>query len=365
MGKSSNRKRKRKDRRVKTAPRDERDKEHHDVVEASKVSKRPRTDETVEKTSNGESEVYCIAESGLDLFVRCMYRSRPAPFSPWAWLVNNRARAPPIEKTKCVPTTLRDGCDICTNAPSEMFSIVSWTSLISCYVRLTSCNLRPATDVCQEFPYPTDQDDHCESPLEAYQDVVPFLRRLEHVHRSSSKSFVIYDPYYCDGAVCRNLKQLGFDNVYNKKEDCYEQWKSASNLQVDVLLTNPPYSGDHIERLLQYVASNHQRPFFLLLPNWVVKKDFYQTHTANIYPFYLVPRKRYIYLPPKGFRDSRKSDTHKKSAPFVSMWYCWGGNPSMNDELIRLFYSNSAAQDISCDLARSKSALRDLRRKVK
>jgi hypothetical protein len=29
----------------------------------------------------------------------------------------------------------------------------------------------------------------------------------------------IYDPYYCDGSVIRNLAELGFTNVYNKKED--------------------------------------------------------------------------------------------------------------------------------------------------
>jgi hypothetical protein len=219
-----------------------------------------------------------------------------------------------------------------------------------------------------EFPFATDADDHCESPLEAYHDIVLLLKHLQNQHYAESQKFTIYDPYYCDGAVKRNLQQLGFDSVYHEKEDCYQQWASASfhtRHSFHVLVTNPPYSGDHMERLLQYVQTHYQtRPFFLLLPNWVVKKDYYQTCTASIRPFYLVPHKRYVYVPPKDFRPSKKSDTHKKSAPFVSMWYCWGGTMARNEALIQLFYQRSASS-LACDLARSKSALRDLRRKQK
>lgn len=210
-----------------------------------------------------------------------------------------------------------------------------------------------------DFPYPTDEDDHCESPLEAYQDITPFLKHLERL--STSNHISIYDPYYCNGAVKRHLNQLGFGQVYNEKEDCYEAWKSLRSFG-DVLVTNPPYSGDHIQRLLEYATSSRRQgqPFFLLLPNWVVKKDYYQTSTRHIRPFYLVPHKRYVYAPPKDFRSAKKSDTHKKSAPFVSMWYCWAGNSDWNEQLIRRFYQEKS-QDL--DLARSKSALRDLRRK--
>lgn len=39
-----------------------------------------------------------------------------------------------------------------------------------------------------------------------------------------------------------NLKALGFNNVYNKCEDFY----SVETPDFDVLLTNPPYSGEHV-----------------------------------------------------------------------------------------------------------------------
>jgi hypothetical protein len=87
---------------------------------------------------------------------------------------------------------------------------------------------------------------------------------------------------------------------------------------------------------------------------------------AAIQPFYLVPRQRYVYLPPANFRMSRKSDVHKKSSPFCSMWYIWGGNLKRNNELFHCYQrwmASNCDHDAACDIARSKSALRDLRRK--
>jgi hypothetical protein len=113
---------------------------------------------------------------------------------------------------------------------------------------------------------------------------------------------------------------------------------------------------------LHHVTSRNfgNRPWFLLLPTWVHKKDYYKAATCNIKPFYVVPRKRYTYLPPKQFRQKKASDVHRKSSPFVSMWYIWGGTHERNEELIRNYQN-----DGHCDLVRTKSALRDLRRKGK
>jgi hypothetical protein len=86
-----------------------------------------------------------------------------------------------------------------------------------------------------------------------------------------------------------------------------------------------------------------------------------QRLTKGIRPFYIVPKKRYIYTPPPGFRDKKKSDTHKKSSPFTSMWYCWGGSDGNNGRLIKKAMEVARGGEI--DGARCKSKLRDLRRK--
>jgi hypothetical protein len=216
-----------------------------------------------------------------------------------------------------------------------------------------------------DFPFETDADDHCESPLLAYQDILPFLKACS--NKPPSK-LSIYDPYYCNGTVARNLESLGFPNVYNRKEDCYQVWadsqqsKSKSDYPShDVLVTNPPYSADHIEKLMDHITSPAfgNRPWMLLLPQWVHKKDYFVAKTKHLRPFYLVPHKRYVYVPPPSFREAKKSDVHKKSSPFVSMWYIWGGTLEQNETWLNL----ASRRNTTCDVARSKSALRDLRRK--
>lgn len=128
----------------------------------------------------------------------------------------------------------------------------------------------------------------------------------------------IYDPFFCEGRVVRLLSGLGFENVYNRNEDFYaakaagmkarrwwqhvwfhrhrgDQPSSESDSiqrcttwiahhrlplhptshnanaatgklpEFDVLVTNPPFSGDHIERTLAFALAC-RKPWFLLLP---------------------------------------------------------------------------------------------------
>ena len=101
------------------------------------------------------------------------------------------------------------------------------------------------------------------------------------------------------------------------------------------------------------------------MPQWVHKKDYYinattKNRTKPCNPFYIVPKGRYVYLPPSNYREKKESGTHKKSSPFVSMWYCWGGDEKKNEKLMNAFLKSAVVGD--CDLARSRSALRDLRR---
>ena len=218
------------------------------------------------------------------------------------------------------------------------------------------------------FPYPTNSDDHCETPLQSYEDIFPILNALQKSIGDRGKdSLQIYDPYFCDGSVIKHLSSLGYNNVYNKKEDCYAVWEVNNEPQYDVFITNPPYSEDHIEKLMIQVSSPSfgSKPWLLLMPQYVHKKEYYidattKNQTRPINPFYIVPKKRYVYKPPANFREKKDSDVHKKSSPFVSMWYIWGGSEKRNGELMNAF-RNSCVMN-TCDLARSKSALRDLRR---
>eukprot|EP00970_Alexandrium_tamarense_P007145 scaffold1250_cov190-Alexandrium_tamarense.AAC.7 len=224
------------------------------------------------------------------------------------------------------------------------------------------------------FPYPTNPDDHCETPLQSYQDILPILNELRKgTGATERETLKIYDPYFCNGSVVKHLASLGYTNVYNKKEDCYKVWKQRKEPPFDAFLTNPPYSDDHIDKLMEYLASPSfdNKPWLLLMPSWVHKKDYYINATtgnkkdrkkgkdSRSNPFYIVPKKRYVYVPPPDFREKKVSDVHKKSSPFTSMWYIWGGTNEKNEALIKAFQKSNVD---GCDVARSRSALRDLRR---
>ena len=56
-------------------------------------------------------------------------------------------------------------------------------------------------------------DDHCETSAEAYADIVPILNGYAKAIGKTSKELRIYDPYFCAGAVKKNLAELGFENV--------------------------------------------------------------------------------------------------------------------------------------------------------
>lgn len=208
------------------------------------------------------------------------------------------------------------------------------------------------------FPFPADPDDHCESPLAAYRDVLPLLEFLF----PKKERCKIYDPYYCDGAVKRNLASLGFPQVHNVKEDCYRTWASRSVPDLDVLITNPPYSQDHIPKLVDFLSSPTMtsKPWFLLMPQWVSKKPYF-VEKWDKKAFFIVPNKRYVYVPPKAFREKKASDVHKKSSPFVTIWFVWGGSTEKTALLYDCCLRNM--QSNQYELARSKNGLRDLRRK--
>mmetsp|Transcript_38414 Transcript_38414/g.62442 ORF Transcript_38414/g.62442 Transcript_38414/m.62442 type:complete len:409 (+) Transcript_38414:107-1333(+) len=170
-----------------------------------------------------------------------------------------------------------------------------------------------------EHPFPTASDDHCETAPEAYAHIAPILKLIARELGKELKDLRIYDPYFCDGAVVRNLGKLGFSNVYNKCEDFYEMERDPP--LHDVIVTNPPYSSDHVERLTRFVARNG-KPSLLLMPNYVYAKSFFPEKKF----VYIVPRKRYVYWTPKGLRPKNKLQNHASSlgvrtSPFVSFWY--------------------------------------------
>lgn len=91
--------------------------------------------------------------------------------------------------------------------------------------------------------------DDRETPIEAFRDIISLLRVIGD---KTGDNPSIYDPYYCKGGMKQNLSLLGYENVFNDDVDCYKVWKKREEPDYDVLITNPPYSGDHIRRALSF-----------------------------------------------------------------------------------------------------------------
>ena len=178
------------------------------------------------------------------------------------------------------------------------------------------------------YPFEVDDTDHCETPLDAYRDVIAVLDQIAKSLGKTRNSVSIYDPYYCDGGVEAKLNLLGCQNVLNENQDFYMNITNKSIPDYDVLVTNPPYSGDHIEKLLTFTASS-KKPYLLLMPHFVYTKDYYTRSKGQDDIFFLVPKSRYSYLPPQWVKSNSGSTTLSKgktnTAPFPSFWYCCAG----------------------------------------
>jgi len=117
-----------------------------------------------------------------------------------------------------------------------------------------------------QHAFTPDPNDHCETSPTAYRHIAPMLRLVAAMLGKTPASLRIWDPYYCAGSVQRHLKAVGFPCVHNANEDFYAVIASGCLPEHDVLVTNPPYTADHVERFLRFAVDNG-KPWLLLVPD--------------------------------------------------------------------------------------------------
>lgn len=165
-----------------------------------------------------------------------------------------------------------------------------------------------------DFQYAADYNDHFETPEIAYRDIVPVLDWLSKVPKKDHR---IYDPYYCDGRTKIIFQQLGYNNIIHEKRDFYKDIQDNELPKFQTLVTNPPYSDQHKERCLEFAfvqLREHDKPFFLLMPNYVAAKEYYRRISGDEGVVFLSPSEPYEYSHPEG--------TGKAIPPFASLWFC-------------------------------------------
>ncbi|EPY37346.1 hypothetical protein AGDE_06588 [Angomonas deanei] len=211
-------------------------------------------------------------------------------------------------------------------------------------------------------PFRANFNDHFETSLEALRDVLAAVQEVrQQLRPSTPEKFTLYDPYYCSGTVVASWAQLDMPNVINENVDFYATMANHTIPVHDMLVTNPPFSDDHIPRLMKFLADgNDGRPWAFLAPDYVATKPWYiqfvnehyakatrvakgvlrgpaptaprsfalppylaagntaATKVLPVEPFYIIPKQKYdFHHPVEG--------VGKEHSHFKSMWYVWAG----------------------------------------
>jgi hypothetical protein len=196
----------------------------------------------------------------------------------------------------------------------------------------------------------TDPTDHCETSIRAYLDIKRALEEISYLLPGIDKPAMlkVWDPFFCTGRMKSNMISIGFPNVHNENEDFYTIMQSQHYPKHDILLTNPPYSQDHIPRLLQYCNESIRAPCFLLLPSYVVNKEYFSRFDAkDSKHFFIIPKSgRYTYHNP-GLDGAKVGRT----APFQSFWYV--NAKEYRGDLLRQLTSIQSSEDTTWEVCKS------------
>jgi hypothetical protein len=76
--------------------------------------------------------------------------------------------------------------------------------------------------LARKWSFTTDYNDHFETPQTAYLDIYNLIKGVADKLNKPVNEVIIYDPYYCDGAMKSIMKSMGFLNVINENRDFYE-----------------------------------------------------------------------------------------------------------------------------------------------
>lgn len=205
------------------------------------------------------------------------------------------------------------------------------------------------------LPSPGCSADDRETPLIAVQDVFPLVSAFSDSSMKMMQDVDIYDPYYCKGAIREHLLSLGCNRrrIHNDPVDCYAAQKNKAVPLFDVLISNPPYSGDHIQRCIHYAVAS-AKPWALLLPSNVFLRPWFGASIKDQKVWFIAPHERY------GFEydpatDNILSSEKEKHVPFVTMWYVGGMTDELREALLSLW--PTGGRSCSATLAQSADLL--------
>ncbi|RYH01493.1 hypothetical protein EON65_48310 [archaeon] len=127
-----------------------------------------------------------------------------------------------------VKTSQKEAADATSAARALLgTTITATTNNESISPKTNSANEQPGSSkrVRLQWNFVADYNDHFETPPVAYRDIQPVLSCICESKNKTAKDLTIYDPYYCQGAMLRHMRDLGFENVINRNRDFYNDIK--------------------------------------------------------------------------------------------------------------------------------------------
>ena len=149
------------------------------------------------------------------------------------------------------------------------------------------------------------KDDDYETPNLVLTDLVPYLK----------KDKIIYDPFYCRGAVIKEWQQLGY-NCINEKKDAFNR----EHPEFDYLISNIPFT---LKKQCVELGFKLNKPFMLLMPIDALGSKWIKKYFDKLQ--FIIPNGRYNFV---------KNSKLAKGCWFDTMWVCY--NMNLPDKIIKV-----------------------------
>lgn len=150
------------------------------------------------------------------------------------------------------------------------------------------------------------KDDDYETSKEILTDLLPFIEDYK----------IVYDPFYCNGKVIEEWKELNKDCI-NEKKDAFNREHPEN---YDIIISNIPFSCK--EKCLE-LGLKLNKPFILLMPIDSLGSKWIKKYFNDLQ--FIIPSGRYNFLK-KGLKT--------KGCWFDTMWICYKLN--LEEKIIKL-----------------------------
>lgn len=150
------------------------------------------------------------------------------------------------------------------------------------------------------------KNDDYETSKEILTDLLPFIEDYK----------IVYDPFYCNGKVIEEWKELNKDCI-NEKKDAFNREHPEN---YDIIISNIPFSCK--EKCLE-LGLKLNKPFILLMPIDSLGSKWIKKYFNDLQ--FIIPSGRYNFLK-KGLKT--------KGCWFDTMWICYKLN--LEEKIIKL-----------------------------